>query len=152
MTGQFRIIKKIERKSSNCIIFKYFIKFENNRPDGDCCIFLQRFQTLKNPFSGINKQQQSRWRKLGLANADFFACLDDFYPNGRYFSGRDVHLRKGTGGKVLDELLQDILPLAPKLIYGIPTSDEIKKFLLANNWKSDYKNNKVMYRLLGISQ
>lgn len=140
--------KKVGEDSPDCKIFKYKIKFQDNRPEGDACVFLQRFKMLYHPFSGINKQQQARWRKLGLVKEDFFACLDDFYPNGRHFPERDNYLRRGTGTQVLAKLLSDISQYAPKLIYAIPTNDGIKSFLLKNNWKSDYRNNKVLYKLL----
>ncbi len=151
MAEPFELVKKVEIETQDCMIFKYVIKFEDRLPEGDCCIFLQRFETLKLPLSGINKPQIAKWHKLGLTNNDFFACLDDFYPNGRYFLERDNYLRKGVGKKVLGELLKDIESHNPKLIYAIPTNEKIKSFLLVNGWKSDYKNNKVMYRLFNAT-
>ena len=148
MASIYSLSKIVEKDSPDCKIFKYKVKFHDDRPEGDACIFIQRFKTLKHLFSGVNKPQQARWRKLGLAKEDFFACLDYFYPNGRYFPERDNYLRKGSGTQVLIDLLADISQHNPKLIYAVPTNDTIKSFLLRNNWKSGYKNNKILYKLL----
>lgn len=144
----YKIIENIELDKPDCKIFKYIIKFDEDRPDGDSCIFLQRFKTLKNPMSGINNPQISRWRKLGLKNEDFFACLDDFYPHGRHFRDREKYFRKGLGKKILNELLSKIEIFNPKLIYAVPTNEGIKDFLISQGWQTDLRNRKRIYKLM----
>jgi hypothetical protein len=143
----YTIIENIIKDDKDCKIFKYIIQFNENRPNGDSRIFLQRFKTLKYAISGINSSQIKRWRKLGLKDKDFFACLDDFYPHGRHFEGRENYFRKGIGKEILNELTSKILIFKPKIIYAIVTNEGIKKFLISQGYKSDYKNNRLLYKL-----
>jgi hypothetical protein len=144
----FEIKEKIECDAQNCKILKFIIKYNEQRPNGDSCIFLQFISTLNQPISGIKSPQINRWKKLGLKKDHLFACLDDFYPHGRSFTGREKYFRKGIGKNVLNQLISMIMKYEPKIIYAIPTNEEIKYFLLAQGWQSDYKNNKLMYKLL----
>ena len=144
----YNIITQIETNYPDCKIFKYTIRFNNERPDGDACIFIQLFKTLKHPMSGINEPQIRRWKKRGLNNNDFFACLDDFYPHGRYFKERELYFRKGTGEKILSNLISKIRIFNPKIIYAVPTNKIIKQFLISQEWQSDYQNNKLLYKII----
>lgn len=144
----YQILKKIKKDHAKCKIYEYFIKYKEDRPDGEAAIFLQELITLKHPWSGISNQQFKRWKQCGLKNNDLFACLDDFYPHGRFFPERKKYLRKGVGKNILKQLLIDIDADDPKIIYAIPTNKTIVSFFASQNWISDYKNNRVMYKFL----
>ena len=143
----FRVLTKVTKDSPSCKIFEYKIEFRDEERVGDAVTFIQLVKTLTCQMSGIPKLQYYNWLKRGFAKEDFFACLDDFYPNGRRLSGAEDFLRKGVGESVLSMLLDDLKKYSPKFIYCTPTNENSKAFFTAMGWISDYKNKKIMYKL-----